>query len=78
MFKSAIVAFTLAAVAQAISVEMPAKDTVWQSGGGAQTVSWEAVSTDATSFAIQLINQVRVVVALCVVHAGVTSSCDSI
>jgi len=57
MFKSAIVAFTLAAVAQAISVEMPAKDTVWQSGGGAQTVSWEAVSTDATSFAIQLINQ---------------------
>jgi hypothetical protein len=31
---------------------------VWSSGTGSQTVSWQAVDTDATSFVIQLVNQV--------------------
>ena len=58
MFKSAIAVLALGAAVNAIKVEMPDKETLWQSGGGAQTVAWEAVSTDATSFAIQLVNQV--------------------
>lgn len=61
MYTSFLATLLLAAVgSQAITVQSPSRDTVWQSGVSAQTVSWEAVSTDATSFAIQLVNQVSV------------------
>ena len=59
MFKSALFALGLAAAAQAIKVTSPTDDSIWQSGTSSQTVSWEAVDTDKTSFAILLINQVR-------------------
>lgn len=57
MFKSALFALGLAAAAQAIKVTSPTDDSIWQSGTSSQTVSWEAVDTDKTSFAILLINQ---------------------
>ena len=51
--------FSLFAIGvSAIKVTSPTDDDVWASGTSGQTVSWEAVNTDATSFAIQLINQV--------------------
>jgi hypothetical protein len=50
----------LALVSQisAIQVTSPSSSTVWSSGTSGQTVSWQAVSTDPTSFVIQLVNQV--------------------
>ncbi|WWD20348.1 hypothetical protein CI109_104824 [Kwoniella shandongensis] len=50
---AALAALSLTA---AIKVTSPDNNTVWKSGDS-QTVSWEAVSTDATTFAIQLVNQ---------------------
>lgn len=59
MFTQALTTFAfVAALSNAIKVESPSKDTVWSSSTNSQTVSWEAVSTDATSFAILLVNQV--------------------
>lgn len=59
MHSAAIIASFLASLAlsNAISVESPTKDTVWESSGS-QTVEWKAVDTDPTSFEIQLVNQV--------------------
>ncbi|KAK4686052.1 hypothetical protein P7C73_g4086, partial [Tremellales sp. Uapishka_1] len=53
----ALALLTLGLSASAISVTSPTNTTVWSSGTSGQTVSWEAVSTDPTSFEIQLVNQ---------------------
>lgn len=59
MYTSLFTTLALAMLgAQAMTVENPTQDTVWMAETSGQTVSWEAVSTDATSFAIQLVNQV--------------------
>lgn len=59
MHSTAIIAAFLASLAlsNAIRVESPNKDTVWQSSGP-QTVEWTAVDTDPRNFSIQLVNQV--------------------
>lgn len=49
---------SLLTVAAAIRVTSPSSSTVWASGTSAQTITWEAVSSDPTSFTIQLVNQV--------------------
>ncbi|OXG21487.1 hypothetical protein J008_04353 [Cryptococcus neoformans] len=58
MHSTAIVASFLASLAlsNAIKVESPNKDTVWQSNSP-QTVEWTAVDTDPRNFSIQLVNQ---------------------
>ncbi|KAI9638867.1 uncharacterized protein MKK02DRAFT_41894 [Dioszegia hungarica] len=48
---------SLLTVAAAIRVTSPSSSTVWASGTSAQTITWEAVSSDPTSFTIQLVNQ---------------------
>lgn len=59
MHSIAIIASFLASLAlsNAIKVESPNKDTVWQSNSP-QTVEWTAVDTDPRNFSIQLVNQV--------------------
>lgn len=59
MHSTAIIASFLASLAlsNAIKVESPNKDTVWQSNSP-QTVEWTAVDTDPRNFSIQLVNQV--------------------
>ncbi|OXC68964.1 hypothetical protein AYX13_02575 [Cryptococcus neoformans] len=58
MHSTAIIASFLASLAlsNAIKVESPNKDTVWQSNSP-QTVEWTAVDTDPRNFSIQLVNQ---------------------
>ncbi|OWZ61888.1 hypothetical protein AYX14_05824 [Cryptococcus neoformans] len=58
MHSTAIIASFLASLAlsNAIRVESPNKDTVWQSNSP-QTVEWTAVDTDPRNFSIQLVNQ---------------------
>ncbi|OWT38530.1 hypothetical protein C362_03885 [Cryptococcus neoformans Bt1] len=58
MHSTAIIASFLASLAlsNAIKVESPSKDTVWQSNSP-QTVEWTAVDTDPRNFSIQLVNQ---------------------
>ncbi|OWZ75419.1 hypothetical protein C365_05978 [Cryptococcus neoformans Bt85] len=58
MHSIAIIASFLASLAlsNAIKVESPNKDTVWQSNSP-QTVEWTAVDTDPRNFSIQLVNQ---------------------
>ncbi|KAL7417609.1 hypothetical protein BDY24DRAFT_411578 [Mrakia frigida] len=57
MLASLISTVTLAAIgASAIQVTYPSKRDTWTSSG-AQTVEWDWVSTDATSFAMVLVNQ---------------------
>lgn len=61
MHANALYAATLLSLVSqisAIQVTSPSSSTVWSSGTSGQTVSWEAVSTDPTSFVIQLVNQV--------------------
>lgn len=47
----------LASGAQAIKVTAPTTSTI-QAAGSALQVTWDSVSTDPTSFAIVLVNQV--------------------
>lgn len=54
---AALVAVVFLGVSQAIQVTKPALGDFWQSGQSGQTVEWQAVSTDPTSFAIELVNQ---------------------
>ena len=53
-----LVVLLSASLITAIQVTNPTQQTVWNAAGGAQTLSWKAVSTDATSFVVQLVNQV--------------------
>ncbi|RSH93230.1 hypothetical protein EHS25_007584 [Saitozyma podzolica] len=60
MHANALYAATLLALVSqisAIQVTSPSSSTVWSSGTSGQTVSWQSVSTDPTSFVIQLVNQ---------------------
>ncbi|WRT69734.1 uncharacterized protein IL334_006725 [Kwoniella shivajii] len=57
MYKLTLAALSALALAGAITVESPDKDTIWQSGTSSQSISWNAVSTDPTSFVVQLVNQ---------------------
>ncbi|WWC65868.1 uncharacterized protein I303_108490 [Kwoniella dejecticola CBS 10117] len=54
---AALAALSALGLTGAITVESPDRDTVWQSGTSSQTISWKAVSTDADSFVVQLVNQ---------------------
>ena len=63
MYRPTLIALALAACANAITVETPQTGDTWESGNS-QTVEWKAVSTDPTSFSIQLVNQVGRVCAL--------------
>jgi hypothetical protein len=56
--QSLFTALLVATFARAVSVTTPNNNTMWSSGTSGQTVSWEAVSSDPTSFVIQLVNQV--------------------
>ncbi|WVQ78963.1 hypothetical protein IAT38_001055 [Cryptococcus sp. DSM 104549] len=58
MYSTATITALLASLAltNAIKVTSPDSDTVWKAGDS-QTIEWEAVSTDATSFVVQLVNQ---------------------
>ncbi|ORX37645.1 hypothetical protein BD324DRAFT_622712 [Kockovaella imperatae] len=55
--QAVISAIILAALANGISVNSPNAYSEWQSGTSSQTVTWTAVSTDPSSFLIQLVNQ---------------------
>jgi hypothetical protein len=59
MFSTAFVtiALLLASGAEAIKVTSPS-ETFVQSAGSALQLTWESVSTDPTSFAVVLVNQV--------------------
>jgi len=57
-FSTLLASLALCALTSAIQVTTPDDTTVWRSGTAGQTVSWKAVSTDATSFVIRLVNQV--------------------
>lgn len=58
MFAKAIItASALLAVVNAIRVTSPGMNTEWNASG-AQTITWEAVSTDPDSFQVVLDNQV--------------------
>jgi hypothetical protein len=59
MFSTAFVtiALLLASGAEAIKVTSPSETTV-QSAGSALQLTWDSVSTDPTSFAVVLVNQV--------------------
>lgn len=48
----------LAAIANAIQVTSPDNSTTWSSSSSAQTIQWNPVATDPTSFTVQLVNQV--------------------
>lgn len=61
MFNYLFTSLLVATFAQAMTVTAPAEGVNWQSGTASQTVSWQAVDTDATSFMIQLVNQVSAV-----------------
>jgi len=52
----ATLALSTLTLTSAIQVTNPTMDTVWNSNG-AQTISWEAVSTDPDSFMVVLVNQ---------------------
>ena len=56
--KVIITASALLAVVNAIRVTSPGMNTEWNASG-AQTITWEAVSTDPDSFQVVLDNQVR-------------------
>lgn len=60
MFPTTLLTIALTALAsvQAIRVNSPSTSTV-QSSGSALQLTWESVSTDPTSFAVVLVNQVR-------------------
>ena len=58
-FKPLATALALCTLTSAIQVTSPISSTLWSSDTSGQTVSWTAVNTDATSFVIQLVNQVR-------------------
>ena len=48
------------ATALAISVTSPVEGAFWDASKSSQTVAWNSVSTDPTSFTILLVNMVRV------------------
>ncbi|KIY50037.1 hypothetical protein FISHEDRAFT_40025 [Fistulina hepatica ATCC 64428] len=56
--RCSLVAFVLASTALAYQVTSPNANQGW-TNSGAQLVSWERVSTDASNFTILLINQVK-------------------
>jgi len=58
-FTLATAAAALASSALAIQVTSPTQYTVWSSSSSSQTISWTSVNTDASSFAIVLVNQDR-------------------
>jgi len=70
----------LALPALAIQVTSPTQFTVWDAASSSQTVSWSSVNTDATSFAIVLVNQDRSVLPTNdqVLAANVTTSSGSV
>ena len=51
----------LSTLTSAIQVTSPGTSTLWSSGTSAQTISWQSVSTDPTSFSIELVNQVYII-----------------
>ncbi|EJT97565.1 hypothetical protein DACRYDRAFT_24953 [Dacryopinax primogenitus] len=57
----AFAALLLAIPALGIAVTSPGQSTVWNANTASQTVAWTSVDTDATSFAIFLVNQDRTV-----------------
>lgn len=54
----AIAVLSLVSGASAIKVLYPDRNTIWSSGSSSQMIAWEAVSTDPTTFEVQLSNQV--------------------
>lgn len=59
MHSTALIVSLLASLglSNAISITSPSKDTVWLSGTSGQTIEWTSVSTDPTTFNIELDNQ---------------------
>ncbi|KIR68209.1 hypothetical protein I314_01703 [Cryptococcus bacillisporus CA1873] len=59
MHSTALIVSLLASLglSNAISITSPSKDTVWLSGTSGQTIEWTSVSTDPTTFDIELDNQ---------------------
>lgn len=74
MHSTALIVSLLASLglSNAISITSPSKDTVWLSGTSGQTIEWTSVSTDPTTFDIELDNQVsRFFVDVSRRHGGV-------